>query len=197
MKKIILLIVFLPFVFTSAQNYFNFSIDYASFKYDSTSNYIEFYYSFPSSELKVVTIDNKPQVEGLFHLELKNDSTGEDLVNKEWKIPYYVKDTSSVSMPNNLVGIVRFVVPEGKYTCNAEGSDFNNRDLKKSIKFLIGEKPFGTENMTVSGVQLASNIKQTGADKNSIFYKSTLEVTPMPSGIFGENSPVLFYYGTT
>ncbi len=195
MKKIVLLIAFLPFVFSSAQSNFNFSIDYASFKYDSSSNYVEFYYSFPSSQLKVVSMNNKSLVEGLFRLELKNDSTGEDVVNKEWKIPYYVKDTSAVSMPNNLVGIVRFVVPKGKYTCNAEGSDFNNVDLKKSFKFLIGEKPFGTENMTLSGVQLASNIKQAGADKSSIFYKSTLEVTPMPSGIFGENSPVLFYYG--
>ena len=195
MKNIILLFALFPVIFISAQSNFNFYIDYASFKYDSSSNYIEFYYSFSSSQLKAVSIDNGLQVEGLFRLEIKNDSTGKDIVNNEWKIPYYVKDTSAISSSKNLVGIIRFVVPEGKYTCNAEGSDFNNTSLKKSYEFLINEKPFGAEHMTVSGIQLASNIKQASSDTSSIFYKSTLEVTPMPSGIFGENSPVLFYYG--
>lgn len=195
MKKIILLIAILPFAVISAQSNFNFNIDYASFKYDSASNYVEFYYSFPSSQLKVVSADNKFQVEGLFHLELKNDSTGEDFVNKGWKIPSPVKDTSALSKTSSLIGVIEFIVPRGKYTCIAEGSDFNNSELKKSYKFSIIEKPFGTENMTVSSVQLASNIKQVDVDKNSIFYKNTLEVIPIPSDIFGENFPVVFYYG--
>ena len=195
MKKIILLVAFLPFVFISAQSSFNFNIDYASFKYDSSSNYLEFYYSFPSSQLKTVKNGDNFQVEGVFHLELKNDSTGEDIVNKSWRIPSIVKDTSASSRFNNLIGVIGFIVPEGKYTCSSEGSDFNNPDLKKSYKIPITEKPFGTKNMTVSGIQLASNIKQGSVNKNSIFYKNTLEVIPKPSGIFGDNMPALFYYG--
>ncbi|MBT8385834.1 MAG: GWxTD domain-containing protein, partial [Ignavibacteria bacterium] len=31
-------------------------------------------------------------------------------------------------------------------------------------------------------------------NESSIFYKNTYEVTPMPTAIFGENQPVLFYY---
>ncbi len=195
MKKLFLLIVFLPFLYTAAQSNFNFNIDYASFKYDSSSNYVEFYYSFPSPQLKVVNNSGNLQVEGLFHLEIKNDSTGEDLVNKGWKIPNLVKDTAQTSRSTNLIGVIGFVIPKGKYTCISQGSDFNNPDQKKSYQFQIVENPFGTENMTISGVQLASNIKQESADKNSIFYKNTLEVIPAPADIFGENSPALFYYG--
>ena len=188
------MIALIPFVFISAQGDFNFNVDYTSFKYDSSSNYIELYYSFPSFQLKVVNKDNKFQVEGLLHIELKNDSTSVYLVNKEWKIPYYVKDTSVVSRSNSLIGVLKFIVPAGKYTCSVEGSDFNDTTLKKLYKFYMTEKPYGTKSMTVSDVQLASKIKQAGADTNSIFYKNTLEVTPIPSGIFGANAPVLFYY---
>ncbi|MGA8263281.1 MAG: GWxTD domain-containing protein [Ignavibacteriaceae bacterium] len=195
MKKIILLITILPFAIISAQSSFNFNIDYASFKYDSSSNYLEFYYSFPSSQLKVERKGDNFQVEGIFHLELKNDSTGEYIVNKGWKIPSVVKDTAASARTSNLVGVIGFIVPKGKYTLSSEGSDFNNPGLKRSYKFPIIENPFGTKNMTVSGVQLAANIKQGEADKSSIFYKNTLEVIPRPSGIFGENLPVLFYYG--
>lgn len=195
MKKIILLITFLPLVIISAQDNFNFSIDYASFKYDASSNYVEFYYSFPSSQLKLVNNEDKFQVEGVFHLELKNDSTGEDIVNKGWRIPSLISDTSVSSRTENLVGVIGFVVPTGKYTCIAKGSDFNDVKMKKWFNFPIVETPFGVENMSVSGVQLASNIRQGNVDKNSLFYKNSMEVIPSASNIFGQNLPALFYYG--
>ncbi len=43
-------------------------------------------------------------------------------------------------------------------------------------------------------IQLASNIIQESDNTSSIFYKNTFEIMPIPSGIFGENRPVLFYY---
>ena len=43
-------------------------------------------------------------------------------------------------------------------------------------------------------IQLASNIIQGSDNTSSIFYKNTFEIMPMPTGIFGENQPVLFYY---
>ena len=195
MKNIILLFALFPVVFISAQSNFNFNIDYASFKYDSSSNYVEFYYSFPTSQLKLTEDEGKPKVEGILHIELKNDSTGEDIVNKGWRIPNILKDTTLQSRTTNLIGVIGFVVPEGKYECLVDGSDFNNQAQKKSIKFPIVEKAFGKRQMTLSGIQLASNIKQSGSDKNSIFYKNTMEVIPLPSDIFGQNSPVVFYYG--
>jgi GWxTD domain-containing protein len=195
MKNIILLFALFPVVFISAQSNFNFNIDYASFKYDSSSNYVEFYYSFPTSQLKLTEDEGKPKVEGILHIELKNDSTGEDIVNKGWRIPNILKDTTLQSRTTNLIGVIGFVVPEGKYECLVDGSDFNNQAQKKSIKFSIVEKAFGKKQMTLSGIQLASNIKQDDSDKNSIFYKNTMEVIPLPSDIFGESSPIVFYYG--
>ena len=195
MKNIILFIVLFPVVFISAQSNFNFNIDYASFKYDSSSNYVEFYYSFPTSQLKITDNEGNLQVEGILHIELKNDSTGEDIVNKGWRIPNPLKDTTQLARTTNLIGVIGFVVPAGRYTCQVEGSDYYNQDQKRSIKFSIVEKAFGTKQMTLSGIQLASNIKQADSDKKSIFYKNTMEVIPIPSDIFGQNSPVVFYYG--
>jgi len=43
-------------------------------------------------------------------------------------------------------------------------------------------------------LQLASNIKKEGADKNSLFYKNTLEVEPNPTVLYSKHAPVLFYY---
>jgi GWxTD domain-containing protein len=47
---------------------------------------------------------------------------------------------------------------------------------------------------SISDIQLASNIKSENANKNSLFYKNTMEVTPNPMTFYSETMPVLFYY---
>ena len=195
MKKIIFFLVFIPSILIEAQSNFNFNIDFASFKYDSTSNYVEFYYSFPSNQMKLVNQNNKLQVEGLFRLQIKDDKTGTYLINKDWRIPNEVQDSTSITEKSTLMGEIGFVIPEGNYTCYAEGSDRNDPAEKKSYIFPVKENAFGSNEINVSGIQLASSIKQEDADKNSIFYKNTLEVIPSPSAIYGDGSPVLYYYG--
>ena len=194
MKKLITLIVLLPFFLSNAQNNFNFNIDFSCFKYDSTSNYVEFYYSFPQSQLKPVTKEGQLEFEGLLHLQVKNNATGQDFINKSWRIPNVIKDTSSAERQQSLIGVIGFVIPKGEYTCYASGSDNNNPVLKRDYNFPMNISLFGNSAMTLSDIELASSIKQEGIDKTSIFYKNSFEVIPMPSDIFGQSSPVLFYY---
>lgn len=194
MKKLITLIVLLPFFLGNAQNNFNFNIDFSGFKYDSTSNYVEFYYSFAQNQLKLVNENNQFLVEGLLHLQVKNTETNQDFLNKTWRIPLVLKDTSAAMMQQSLVGAIGFVVPKGKYTCYASGSDNYNAEMKKDYNFPLNVNMFGNSDVTISDIELASSIKKEGADKTSIFYKNTLEVVPMPSDIFGKSSPALYYY---
>lgn len=194
MKRLITLLVLLPLFLSNAQNNFNFNIDFSSFKYDSVSNYVEFYYSFPQNQLKLVNENNQLMVEGLLHLQITNTGTNEDFVNKNWRIPLVLQDTSALMMQQSLVGAVGFVVPKGKYICNAYGADNNNSDLKKEYTFPLDINMFGNSSMKISDIELASSIKQEGADKTSIFYKNSFEVVPMPSDIYGKSAPVLYYY---
>ena len=194
MKKLITLFVLLPIFLSNAQNNFNFNIDFSSFKYDSASNYVEFYYSFPQNQLKIINENNQLMVEGLLHLQIKDTDTNKDFLNKTWRIPIALNDTTAGSMQQSLVGAIGFVVPKGKYTCYASGSDKNNSEVKKDYNFPLNVSLFGSTDMTISDIELASSIKQEEVDKTSIFYKNTLEVVPMPSDIFGESSPALYYY---
>ena len=64
MKKI----VFILFVFiypAFAQSDFEFEFDYAQFGYDTSSNYVEFYYSFNEASLKVNSENSNAKIEGL------------------------------------------------------------------------------------------------------------------------------------
>lgn len=196
MKKIyyLLILLFLPVFIALPQSQFNFNVDYASFKYDSSSNYIEFYYSFPGAQLTSVKKDDKNIIEGLLQLHIINTKSNKDFLNKKWRIPSIALSKTSKEKNKSLVGMVPIVVPKGSYLCTAKGSDNNNPSHKKNYTFSFDVVPYSSSQLKISDIQLASNIKNDGVNKKSIFYKNTLEVIPYPTDIFGKAAPVVFYY---
>lgn len=196
MKKIfyIFILLFLPIFVVLPQSQFNFNVDFASFKYDSLSNYVEFYYSFPGNQLVSVEKDGKNIVEGLLHIHIINTTSNKDFLNKKWRIPSISLKTTENIKSKNLVGMIAFVIPKGSYTCTAKGSDNNNFSQKKDYTFLFDIIPYSSSKLKISDIQLASNIKNDGVDQSSIFYKNTLEVIPYPTDVYGKAAPVVFYY---
>lgn len=194
--KIFFLAVLLLSVFSKSYSQNNpnlFDFDYAQFSYDSTSNYIEFYYSFNQSALTSKSVDSSKFVEGILKISIVDTTTQQFVVNRQWLMKYPVLDTSH-TVDKNLVGLLNFVVPKGVYKCIVSVTDQFNEKNKKTISDLILVKPFDLDKIAVSDIQLASRILQNSPNQNSIFYKNTFEVTPIPTLVFGENIPVVFYY---
>ncbi len=198
MKKLTTFAIFVFFscALINAQNKpkFLFDFDYAQFGYDSTSNYVEFYYSFNQSSMQTVKTDSSTNLEGYLYITIQDTATGKDILNKHWKISQQSEDLPQKSN-KSLVGELGFVINKGTYRLIVGGSDTLNSENKKFIKDYLKVKPFISENgISVSDIQLASKILQNSPNKKSIFYKNTYEVTPTPMEIFGENLPVVFYY---
>ncbi|MFQ5799347.1 MAG: GWxTD domain-containing protein, partial [Bacteroidota bacterium] len=63
-----------------------------------------------------------------------------------------------------------------------------------SAEFLLEVRLFeDPDRVMVSDVVLCSTIRQS-TDRESIFYKNTLEVKPNPWGLYGVTMPIIFYY---
>lgn len=192
MKKIFTLFFFLNASLIFAQEDLNFNFDYAQFGYDSVSNYVEIYYSFNQNDLEINSSDSGKYVEGILRISIV-DSLKKPLIDKDFRIVYHVTETDSADN-KSLVGVIGFVVPKGNYDFTIEGKDSKNENHKRSINEQVKIKPFWGDKISVSDVQFASKILQDSPNKNSIFYKNTFEVIPVPSSIFGESQPVVFYY---
>ena len=96
MKKI-LLVSFLFIIavsFAKDKSNFGFDFDFAQFGYDSTSNYIEFYYSFNQNDLSVNKNDTSMYVQGELKISIIDTASGKLLVDKDWKVVNEIKDTS-------------------------------------------------------------------------------------------------------
>ena len=192
MKKI----VFILFVFiypAFAQSDFEFEFDYAQFGYDTSSNYVEFYYSFNEASLKVNSENSNAKIEGLLKIFIKDDIKGDTIVFNQWKLKHDILDTSIINS-QILVGTLGFIVPKGSFTCEITGSDMHNQDKFRLIKENIKVVPYMHHSMSISDIQLASKMIQGSENTSSIFYKNTYEVIPIPNVVFGISQPALFFY---
>ncbi len=170
----------------------NFEFDYAQFGYDSLSNYVEFYYSFNQVGLTYIDTDTADFVQGLLQIEISDSITSSNIIDKHWIVSNEITD--SANLDRSLIGMVGFVIDKGSYIVNITGSDANNPLNKKVINEKITVDPFLNSNTALSDVQLASNIVPNSENTQSIFYKNTFEVTPLPASVAGEMQPVMFYY---
>lgn len=192
MKKIVfVLIVFCYPIFS--QSDFDFEFDYAQFGYDTTSNYVELYYSFNQSSLKLETEDSKVIIEGLLKIFIKNDMTGDTIVSNQWRLKHDVLDTASLN-EQILVGTLGFVIPKGNFTCEITGTDLHSPEKFRVIKEVIKVVPYLHNTLSLSDIQLASKMVQGSDNTSSIFYKNTYEVIPVPNLVFGKSQPALFFY---
>lgn len=191
MKNYILLIAFLSTTLFPQSN-FEFEFDYAQFGYDSASNYVEFYYSFNQSTLKVGAENSHTNQEALLKIFIKNIQTNDTLVYNQWQLKHDV-DTS-VSSNQVLVGTLGFVFPKGDYKCEISGADIHDPAMFRQITEQIKIIPFLNGSLSISDIQLASKMVQGSDNTSSIFYKNTYEVIPNPNVLFGESQPALFYY---
>jgi len=193
MKKIFTLL-FLFVVNTSfSQSNLGFEFDYAQFGYDSSSNYLECYYSFALNTLSVKQTDSSNYVEGKLHITIQDTLTGKTAVDKDWMITHSAQ-SDTVQSNQSLIGVLGFILNSGSYKCTFTGTDALLPENNRTITEYININPFISIPLSMSDIQLASSMVQGSEKTESIFYKNTYEVVPIPTATFGILQPVLFYY---
>lgn len=193
MKKIISILSVLLSISIFPQSDFDFEFDYAQFAYDSTSNYVEIYYSFNQASLAIGVENSNANLEGLLKIFIADTATGDTIVYNQWGLHYDIQDTSLVS-GQILVGSLGFIIPKGNFAFEVSGTDVHNPAKSRVIKENVKVEPFLQNSMSISDIELASKMIQGSENTNSVFYKNTYEVVPIPNVVFGKTQPALFFY---
>ncbi len=191
MRKFLILLLFTFFV--KAQNeQLNFEFDFARFNYDTTNTYLEIYYVIEPKNVTILNNDNGSKIEVDLSITAINKETDELAIEKKYRVNSKITNPDS-SLPS-LVGVVGFLLNEGVYALNVTAVDANNAELLKIVNDEISIGIYGTNEFSLSDIQLASKINTENVNKNSVFYKNTMEIIPNPQNIFGISLPVVFYY---
>ncbi len=191
MKKFLILLIYTSFLFP--QQKINVNFDYARFNYDDSSGYLELYYSLPKNGLKEMSVENQKAVKAIIQVKINEKKTGDMILEKSWQINDVV-DTTGVSGNQILNGAINFRLAFNTYLFFITTFDANDNSIIDTISFDLAIQPFPKERFSLSDIQLASSINAVGNKTEDYFVKNNYEVIPNPSGIYGENLPVLFFY---
>ncbi len=190
-KKILIFLLFTSVIIFAQNKKLNIDFDYSLFYYDDSTGLMELYYSFPQNKMIKNSKNGRDIINGYLFVEITDKDDKREVFKKEWNFES-ILDTNKKDQ--SLVGLLRFELPVGEYDCIVKGTDPNQKLLLDSINFDVQVKELSTLRFSISDLQLATQINQYAQDQNSIFYKNTLDVIPNPSLVYGEASPILFFY---
>ncbi len=175
------------------------AIDYAQFRYNSTSTTLEVYTSISPSRLtfhkvRVIGSPDSNQLVSTVKLEfllknLRNDSSYQ-VFNE---LPLRMPDTSAISQSARLVTVTRILADTGKYRLQVNALAGKADTTIDSLERNVVIRDFPDSELTVSSIELCSDISP-GASKNDPYYKNTLHVVPNPELTYGTGMPVASYY---
>ncbi|MDE3057649.1 MAG: GWxTD domain-containing protein [Bacteroidota bacterium] len=170
------------------------SVDMGEYRGDSTSAYVEVYYSFDVTHLKFVKKDSTYLSQAVIRAYFKNSATDSIVAAQAFRIPFSVNDTSVLGSSRYYVDVLGFLLKPDVYRLYFAATDGNDANRGDSISFPIEIHPVEGRHLTESDLELCSSIIEKEKEANDRFYKNTLEVKPNPSRLYGDGQPVLFYY---
>ena len=191
-KALLIVILALTYINAPAEE-FNFKYDYCVFRNDDGKLFLELYYSFDQYQLTFVKTDNGYEAAGEIDLDVYDKNDNKTIIQKRFKIPVSVSDTANYNKGNNLTGQVNFLLDSGNYSFRIKANDFNNPVDSSVFEDILSLSRFTESTITISCVQVSTGIEKS-TDKNSVFYKNTLEIVPNPDRLFGNNITFLYYY---
>lgn len=195
MKKLFLSVLFLLFtVVTFGQTkQFRFEYDFSRFSYDSTSGYIEIYYSFYQPMFKFIIEENQKTIHGSLKVMISDTQSKIKIIEKEYQFKSIIDDSANNQEQKSLIGNLGYILQYGKYECFLIGKDLIEPSNSDTVSFAFQIDPLIGEQFSISDIELASSISES-RNETSMFYKNSYEVVPNPSMIYGESLPVLYFY---
>ncbi|RLD66531.1 MAG: hypothetical protein DRI84_04570 [Bacteroidetes bacterium] len=194
MKKLLILLLFLS-INVFSQDKLSFEFDYARFKYDTTKTYLELYYSLGQSNLKPYMDESTSFIGAYLDVTITDTLSKNVLIDKR-----YLSRTEILSVEDqsykgkNLLGNLGFILAKGVYKLEISATDIADTINIIKYKEIIPIREFPKNKYSISDIQLASRIISSSRNKESIFYKNTMEVFPNPHNIYTEQMPILFFY---
>ncbi len=169
------------------------ALDYADFKYDDKTNYLEIYYSVNKKGMTYRKNDD-----GLFQssvyvlVTLRRADSLYDA--KQWRMQTTESDTAEIDPTQSTLDCVKLLAEPGQYTLYIKAEDLFKTGNGDSLNLSIDVPVLGKNTFSMSDVQLAANVRRSRENKDNPFYKNGLLVLPNPSRVYGPNNKYVFFY---
>jgi GWxTD domain-containing protein len=176
----------------SRNNLFMLNLDYARFRNDANSIYLEIYYLLSLGQSHFHGDGRYSRAVVVLNTELLKQESRERVVQEHADLPFLLDDTSTSGPVKSLLREAGHLVPPGKYLLHVAAFDSAEPSVIDSVTFPLEIAGY-SEEPAVSDLELCSSIKASGNSANP-FFKNSYEVIPNPTLIFGTPNPVVYIY---
>jgi GWxTD domain-containing protein len=170
---------------------FQIDADFARYQGDSTRAYVEFYYGIHEDMLTYRPDSGRYAGAADLIWEIRGDSS--TVSRKEWLVPHVVSDTLPLAKGQTLMGLQSVLLPAGDYNMIVSAHDVGAPSRRDSFAVPIRVNLFPPERESLSDIEFCTSI-QSSTNRQSLFYKNTLEVIPNASKLYGIGLPIMYYY---
>ncbi len=164
-------------------------LDVARFRYDQTNTYLEIYYL-----LYELPSDSLPPLEKVW-LEFQLYDQEKDSLLASSPLTVSIHHVPGKENEASVKGsVIKTVLPPGKYWVKMYRLNNEKGERIDSVDYKFTTTSFSSNKITVSDLELCSNIVQNSPKTKGLFYKNTMEVYPNPMHMYGEDTPEVYYY---
>jgi secondary thiamine-phosphate synthase enzyme len=154
-------------------------VDYARYFGDEKQVYLEVYYGIHENSITYHSTPTGFSGSVKMRLVVRSESTA-SAADDEWLVPHEIPDSSRMTSTQILTGLKSVGLPQGSYSLEVLAWDVNNPARKDSLVVQLPISYFPHDAESMSDLELCTMINSS-TNKESIFYKNTLEVTPNPA----------------
>jgi len=170
-----------------------FNLDYARFRNDERSGYLEVYYSFQPRVLSYRLAHGQYHAGVQITTRLLERSAARVVAKKRTLFTISQADTAAAWYNYPMVTQAGFALPHGEYTLEVIAVDSLAPGRRDSVTSAITVTAYPSE-VALSDLELCRSITPS-TRKDDLFYKNGLEVIPFPQMVFGTaTTPVVFHY---
>lgn len=171
-------------------NPFVINFDYARFRHDAKSGYLELYYAFYCGQITFHAEGTGLKGGVAIQTNLIQEGTGKAVVNERVVLPVVMDDTSASGWrTTSILRQAGHLVPFGNYRLHIVAHDSANPAHRDSLTMPLEIKKLSAS----SDLQLCASI-QASTNASHPYFKNAHEVTPHPSLVFGAYMPVIYTY---
>ncbi|MBN2103679.1 GWxTD domain-containing protein [bacterium] len=168
----------------------NFYVNYSRFKYSDSLTYVEYPIDLMRDQLEFVEDeDAEYKAEYLVTAEIIQDDSV--IQRKHWRNVDHCASRDDITPTQHLYNKNYFLLPEGDYIFRIEVEDANSGRIG-TWESELSVRPFKTGSLSISDIQLASDIKKDTT--KSLYSKNGYLIIPNPSALYGIGLPVLLGY---
>ncbi|MCG3155708.1 MAG: hypothetical protein DKINENOH_02316 [bacterium] len=170
-----------------------FNLDYARFRNDERSGYLEVYYSFQPRVLSYHLANGQYHAGVQITTRLLERSGARVVVEKRTLLKVSQADTAAAWYNYPMVTQAGFALPHGEYTLEVIAADSLAPGRRDSVVSALEVLAY-PGGVGISDIELCRSIAPS-TKRDDLFFKNGMEVIPYPQMVFGTaTTPVVFHY---